>query len=76
MSESKESIEPEYPTFLTIGHAAELAGYSRRNFSRIIREEHIRIVQIGRKKHFILGKEFASYMSSRRPKKYSCTTPQ
>ena len=44
-------------TFLDIPNAAELAGFSVRHFRRIIEEERIRIVQIGRK-FFILGADF------------------
>jgi excisionase family DNA binding protein len=43
--------------FLDIPNAAELAGFSVRHFRRIIEEERIRIVQIGRK-FFILGADF------------------
>ena len=44
-------------TFLDIPNAAGLAGFSVRHFRRIIEEERIRIVQIGRK-FFILGADF------------------
>ena len=43
--------------FLDIPNAAQLAGFSVRHFRRIIEEERIRIVQIGRK-FFILGSDF------------------
>jgi hypothetical protein len=54
-------------TFLDIPNAAELAGFSVRHFRRIIEEEQIRIVQIGRK-FFILGADFERWQSSKRPK--------
>ena len=43
--------------FLDIPNAADLAGFSVRHFRRIIEDEQIRIVQIGRK-FFILGADF------------------
>jgi len=54
-------------TFLDIPNAAELAGFSVRHFRRIIEEERIRIVQIGRK-FFILGADFERWQSSKRTK--------
>ena len=54
-------------TFLDIPNAAELAGFSVRHFRRIIEEERIRIVQIGRK-FFILGADFERWQASKRPK--------
>ncbi len=54
-------------TFLDIPNAAELAGFSVRHFRRIIEEEQIRIVQIGRK-FFILGADFERWQSSKRVK--------
>jgi hypothetical protein len=44
-----------------------LAGFSVRHFRRIIEEEQIRIVQIGRK-FFILGADFARWQESKRAK--------
>jgi len=54
-------------TFLDIPNAAGLAGFSVRHFRRIIEEERIRIVQIGRK-FFILGADFERWQASKRPK--------
>jgi len=54
-------------TFLDIPNAAELAGFSVRHFRRIIEEERIRIVQIGRK-FFILGADFERWQASKRAK--------
>jgi excisionase family DNA binding protein len=48
--------------FLDIPNAAELAGFSVRHFRRIIEDERIRIVQIGRK-FFILGADFDRWQS-------------
>jgi hypothetical protein len=53
--------------FLDIPNAAELAGFSVRHFRRIIEEEDIRIVQIGRK-FFILGTDFERWQSTKRSK--------
>jgi excisionase family DNA binding protein len=50
--------------FLDIPNAAELAGFSVRHFRRIIEEERIRIVQIGRK-FFILGSDFERWQASK-----------
>ncbi len=53
--------------FLDIPNAAQMAGFSVRHFRRIIEEERIRIVQIGRK-FFILGADFERWQSSNRRK--------
>ena len=54
-------------TFLEIPNAAQMAGFSVRHFRRIIDEEQIQIVQIGRK-FFILNKDFQRWQSERRRK--------
>jgi hypothetical protein len=54
--------------FLDIPTAAELAGFSIRHFRRIIEEDGIPIVQIGRK-FFILGRDFQSWESAKRAKR-------
>lgn len=51
--------------FLDIQSAAELSGFSLRHFRRIIEEDRIPIVQIGRK-YFILGREFENWKNSRK----------
>ena len=51
--------------FLDIPNAAGLAGFSVRHFRRIIEDEQIRIVQIGRK-FFILGADFEKWQESKR----------
>ena len=53
--------------FLDIPNAAGLAGFSVRHFRRIIEEERIRIIQIGRK-FFILGADFERWLASKRSK--------
>ena len=52
-------------TFLDIPNAAELAGFSVRHFRRIIEEERIRIIQIGRK-FFILGADFERWQATKK----------
>lgn len=51
--------------FLDIPTAAEMAGFSIRHFRRIIEEDCIPVMQIGRK-FFILGTEFTKWESARR----------
>ena len=53
--------------FLDIPNAAELAGFSVRHFRRIIEEERIRIMQIGRK-FFILFADFERWQATNRRK--------
>ena len=54
--------------FLDIPSAAFQAGYSPRHFRRIIEEDRIPIVQIGRK-FFILGRDFSSWESGKKLKR-------
>lgn len=54
--------------FLDIPTAAEMAGFSIRHFRRIIEEDGIPIVQIGRK-FFILGRDFQSWETGKRVKR-------
>jgi hypothetical protein len=56
--------------FLDIPTAAEMAGFSLRHFRRIIEEDNIPIVQIGRK-FFILGKDFSNWQAGKRVRKPS-----
>jgi hypothetical protein len=51
-------------TFLDIPNAAEMAGFSVRHFRRIIEDQRIRIVPIGRK-FFILGADFERWQASK-----------
>lgn len=64
-TETATSVEPRTKMFLDVPTAAELAGFSIRHFRRIIEEDRIPIVQIGRK-FFILGRDFTSWESSKR----------
>jgi hypothetical protein len=69
MYSSVAQAEPQRPKmFLDIPTAAEMAGFSIRHFRRIIEEDRIPIVQIGRK-FFILGRDFSSWESSKRAKR-------
>ena len=61
-----EALTPKR-LFLDIPNAAGLAGFSVRHFRRIIEEERIRIVQIGRK-FFILGADFERWQATNRRK--------
>ena len=54
--------------FLDIPNAAGMAGFSVRHFRRIIEEDAIPIVQIGRK-FFILGKDFTTWEASKRSRR-------
>ncbi|HEX4999599.1 MAG TPA: helix-turn-helix domain-containing protein [Terriglobia bacterium] len=53
--------------FLDIPNAAQLAGFSVRHFRRIIEDEQIRVVQIGRK-FFILGSDFGEWQARKKQK--------
>lgn len=53
--------------FLDIPNAAGLAGFSVRHFRRIIEDERIRIVQIGRK-FFIMGADFERWQATKKMK--------
>ena len=59
------SSAPRIKMFLDIPTAAEMAGFSIRHFRRIIEEDRIPIVQIGRK-FFILGRDFLSWESGKK----------
>ena len=63
----KSSGEIAKRTFLEIPNAAQLAGFSVRHFRRIIDDERIQIVQIGRK-FFILNKDFQRWQLTRKRK--------
>jgi len=68
LTETTTTVEPRTKMFLDIPTAAELAGFSVRHFRRIIEEDGIPIVQIGRK-FFILGREFTNWESGRKLKR-------
>jgi len=67
-SQPIEGSSQRTKTFLDIPTAAEMAGFSIRHFRRIIEEDQIPIVQIGRK-FFILGRDFITWESSKRAKR-------
>ena len=50
-------------TFLDVPSAARLAGFSIRHFRRIIEEDEIPIMRIGRK-FFIVAKNFEAWQST------------
>ena len=62
------STQPKIKMFMDIPTAAEMAGFSIRHFRRIIEEDRIPIVQIGRK-FFILGREFTNWESGKKLKR-------
>jgi hypothetical protein len=68
MHQAMEANSPRTKTFLDIPTAAEMAGFSIRHFRRIIEEDQIPIVQIGRK-FFILGRDFSSWESAKKAKR-------
>jgi hypothetical protein len=59
-----EATQVRPKMFLDIPSAAEMAGFSIRHFRRIIEEDQIPIVQIGRK-FFILGRDFENWESTK-----------
>ena len=59
---------PKKRTFLDIPAASELTGFSERYFRKIIREDKIPIMQIGRK-FFILMRDFENWERSRKSSK-------
>ena len=66
MTQVTTSFVPQRPKmFLDIPTAAGMAGFSLRHFRRIIEEDRIPIVQIGRK-FFILGRDFTSWNDTRK----------
>jgi len=68
MSSEAPNMAPQRPKmFLDVPTAAGMAGFSLRHFRRIIEEDRIPIVQIGRK-FFILGRDFSSWEATRKSK--------
>ena len=68
LTETAMGPQTRVKMFLDIPTAAEMAGFSIRHFRRIIEEDRIPIVQIGRK-FFILGRDFTNWESSKRLKR-------
>jgi len=58
---------PTKRLFLDIPNAAGLAGFSVRHFRRIVEENQMKIVQIGRK-FFILGADFDRWQATQKAK--------
>jgi len=50
-----------------IQNAAVLSGFSIRHFRRVVKEERIRTVQIG-KKIFLVGVDFRRWQANQKPK--------
>jgi hypothetical protein len=65
LTETATMSEPRVKMFLDIPTAAEMAGFSLRHFRRIIEEDGIPTVQIGRK-FFILGRDFSSWQAGKK----------
>ena len=63
LTETTSTTPARSKMFLDIPTAAELAGFSIRHFRRIIEEDRIRIIQIGRK-FFILGTDFERWQAT------------
>ena len=68
LSQSVDRSAQKTKMFMDIPTAASLAGFSLRHFRRIIEEDAIPIVQIGRK-FFILGRDFETWESSKKSRK-------
>ncbi len=68
LTETAPSASTKVKMFLDIPTAAEMAGFSIRHFRRIIEEDRIPIVQIGRK-FFILGRDFTNWESGKKLKR-------
>jgi hypothetical protein len=68
LTETAPSTQPRVKMFLDIPTAAELAGFSLRHFRRIIEEDQIPVMQIGRK-FFILGRDFSNWQSNKKTKR-------
>ena len=68
LSQTVDTTTQKPKMFMDIPTAANLAGFSLRHFRRIIEEDAIPIVQIGRK-FFILGTRFSAWESSKKSRK-------
>lgn len=68
LTQTETSTQPRVKMFLDIPTAAEMAGFSLRHFRRIIEEDQIPIVQIGRK-FFILGRDFSNWQAGKKVKR-------
>ena len=68
LTETVPSTQPRTKMFLDIPTAAGMAGFSLRQFRRIIEADRIPIAQFGRK-FFILGRDFMSWQTSKELKR-------
>ena len=59
------NVPPKIRTFLAVQTASEIAGFSVRHFERILKEDGVRILWIGRKR-YILGKDFERWQSTKK----------
>ena len=55
------------PTFIVMPTAASRAGFSLRHFRRVIEEDGLRVVPIGRR-FFILRTDFDKWAENKKPK--------
>jgi hypothetical protein len=67
-TETAPSTQPRVKMFLDIPTAAEMAGFSLRHFRRIIEEDQIPVIQIGRK-FFILGRDFSTWKEGKKERR-------
>jgi hypothetical protein len=70
LTQTVNSTQPRVKMFLDIPTAASMAGFSLRHFRRIMEEDRIPIVQIGRK-FFILGRDFTSWSAGKKQRRPS-----
>jgi hypothetical protein len=68
MSSAAGATQARPKMFLDVPTAAEMAGFSIRHFRRIIEEDRIPVMQIGRK-FFILSRDFNNWESTKRDRK-------
>lgn len=61
-----ETEKPKTRIYLDIPHAAKLAGYSVRNFRRIIEEDEIPFFEISRKM-FVLYRDLENWQRTKKP---------
>jgi hypothetical protein len=67
-TEAAPTTQPRVKMFLDIPTAAEMAGFSLRHFRRIIEEDQIPVIQIGRK-FFILGRDFSTWKAGQKERR-------
>jgi hypothetical protein len=73
-TDTAPSSQSRVKMFLDIPTAAEMAGFSLRHFRRIIEDERIPVVQIGRK-FFILGRDFTNWKAESKKKMEAVRPP-